>query len=175
MPLETRPGDFSKLISEFMGMISIHPQGGFIQAEHLKGNWKLIGEEAYPNKMTAINKSAGIFVKFYPPQTGDYAQKSFQVMQELAQIEGLPYPVLVPEALVSGALVFKAGEHMVDVRFESLDDRVQDRMTEIVSRNGLIPLARFNKMALVRVDGVKHLVDPIEDSVYSISLYCERE
>lgn len=173
MPLEASPGDFLKLISEFTGMITINPQIGFIQAEHLTGNWKLIGVEAYPNKMTAINKSAGIFVKFYPPQTGDYAQKSFQAIQELAQIEGLPYPILVPEAMVNGALVFKAGEYMADVVLESLNNRVQTQMTEIVSRNGLTPLTQFDKMALVKVDGIKYLVDPIDDSVYSISLYCK--
>lgn len=175
MPLEIRPGDFSKLVSEFIGMLDIHPSGGFIDKEHLRGNWKFVGEDLYPNKLTAINKRAGIFVKFYPPQTGDYAQKVFKAAHEHAQIEGLPYPILIPEVVIDGALVFKAGKHVFNIVFDALDDLVQQRMAEITARNGLTPLARFNKLAVIEIDGTNYLTDTIEDSVYSISQYCEQD
>lgn len=173
MSHETKLGDYSKLVSEFLGMLDIHPEGSFIDDSRLTENWEERKICFY--KVTAINRSAGVFVKFFPPQTKDYAQKCRQTLQQLAGIQNLPYPILLPEALYAGTLIFKAGKHIGTIRFENLESDVQDEMTEVVNQNGLTPLARFDKLEVVKVDKINYLVDPIDDSVDSISLYTEKE
>lgn len=174
MPLEAKTGDYSKLVVELVGMITIDPQFGEIEQANLTGDWQLIGE-VRPNKLTALNRSAGIFVKFFPPQTKDYAEKYQQTLQQLAGIENLPSPILLPEALSNGGLVFKAGEPLGKIKFEDLDVRVREEMTRIVSDNGLESLSRFDKLDVVRVGGKDFLVDLIEDSFNSIEQFVEGE
>lgn len=174
MPLEARTGDYSTLVAELVGMIKIHPNEGFIDKADLTNNWKLIGDRHH-NKLTALNPSAGVFIKFFPPGTKDYAEKYQQTLQKLAKIENLPMPILLPEALTNGGLVFKAGEPLGKIKFESFDECVQDKISKIVLENGLEPLAWFDKLDVVKVDGTDFLVDPIDDSVHLIDLYVENE
>ena len=173
MSHEAKLGDYSKLVSEFIGMLDIHPEGSFIDDARLTENWKERRISFY--KVTAINHSAGVFVKFFPPQTKDYAQKYGQTLQQLAAIQNLPYPILLPETLCAGTLVFKAGKHIGTIRFGDLESEVQDEMTKVVNQNGLTPLVRFDKLEVVKVDGINFLVDPIDDSFDSISFYAEKE
>jgi len=171
MSKETVTQDYSKIISEFKDMLEIAPLGDIDEA-HLSGGWELVGEN-FCLKIKAINRPLGIFVKYFSPVVGEYAQKTYNSLKELTQIEHLPFPILLPETLCEGALVFKAGEYRFTMKFSDLDPEVAGEMTKIVVGSGLKPLKRFDRLDVVEVEGNKYLVDPIEDSEYSISLYRE--
>ena len=163
----------TELVNEFLGMLDIHPRGGFIDASNFSGNWELIGEE-YPNKIKAINHAASVFIKYYPQKTKDYAQKVWDTLHQLAELPNLPNPILLPISICNGALVFESGEHIRTEYFMDLEGDAPEKIQAVVQQNGLDDLKLRDKIEIVRVGDTDYLVDPIEDSVWSISKYVEK-
>jgi hypothetical protein len=96
------------LIAAFSQNIEIEPETGYFAGVKLNKDWQLTNE-VYPFKISAVNESAGIFVKKYSSHTGDYAQKAFAALRELSELP-LSTPILAPTALHENTLVFKKGE-----------------------------------------------------------------
>lgn len=165
--------NYAHLVSAFSQLVDSNQEGKFT-GSHLSEDWQLIDEVNY-YKIKAVNDTAGIFVKKYSPFTGDYSQKAYNALGELASLS-LSVPILSLLALHQNTLVFKRGQ-FVERRLysEIYDDEQLGEIEDILFKYEMKHLGYLQAIDIVSVDGRNYAVDPYEDSAISIFQYIEKQ
>lgn len=136
--------------------------------------WVAIGDTDNPFKMKVINRDLGIFTKSYSPVVRDYADKVYDALKLLGQLQ-LSKPILPPLAYCERTLIFQAGVVERKVTYDRVyHDEEQRIVKEAIKKFGLEPLSWLDKVDVVTVGGVEYVVDPLSDDSNTIFEYIFR-
>lgn len=164
------------LVAGLRSGIGIHPRSGEFESVNLSNGWEQIGnivdDDVDPYKIKAVHRGEKLFAKGYSPETQDYSLRVYIASLQLSRMQ-LTYPILAPIGHVEKTLLYPLGEDKGDIHLRRLPPQEVRVIKAVVEAQGLTALGFFDRAALVDIDGVTHLTDPIEDSVNSIFEYLE--
>jgi hypothetical protein len=132
-------------------------------------DWLLIDHKHSEDlKIKVANPEEKLFVKVYSSKTEQYPLAVFAALVELSELK-LSTPVLSPQVVCRGAIIFELGEVVRDVAYGELYSKSEQKMIEVVvEKHGLKPLYPLMKIGIVSVNGVHFSVDPFQDDMSSI-------
>lgn len=136
---------------------------GDVKATNFEGtDWKLNSYHKGDCKLTVVNEKEGIFIKQYTPDTQNFTQIHFGILQQLTAISGLSIPILRPLAVEEQCLIFPLGKKTLFQHYShTLPPVIHQQMSLILTPHHL---KLSPKIDIVKVKGQEFYVDIVEDT-----------